>query len=61
MQGRVKRPGQSWGTVEDSHRVKRAPGLNGIMTTRGLVLSNRWDAAWPTRAEKYRKDLPLAA
>lgn len=61
MQGRVKRPGQSWGTVEDSHRVKRAPGLNGIMTTRGLVLSNRWDAAWPTHAEKYRKELPLAA
>lgn len=61
MQGRVKRPGQSWGTVEDSNRVNRAPGLNGIMTTRGLVLSDRWDTAWSTHTEKYRKERPLAA
>lgn len=57
MQARVKRPGQSWGTVEQTDQVKRTPGLNGVMTTRGLVLSERWDAAWPTHAAKYQKEL----
>jgi hypothetical protein len=61
MQGRVKRPGQSWGSVVEPDKPIRTPGLNGVMTTRGLVLSDRWDAAWPTYAAKYRKDLPLAA
>jgi hypothetical protein len=61
MQGRVKCPGQSWGTVEGSDHVKRTPGLNGVMTTRGLVLSERWDTAWPTYAAKHRKELRPAA
>ena len=61
MQGRVKRPGQSWKSVEQVDHAKRTPGLNGVMTTRGLVLSERWDAAWPTYAEKHRKKLRLAA
>jgi hypothetical protein len=61
MQGRVKRPGQSWGSVVEPDKPARTPGLNGVMTTRGLVLSDRWDAAWPAYAAKHRKDLPLAA
>lgn len=61
MQGRVKRPGQSWGAVVQPDRPMRTPGLNGVMTTRGLVLSDRWDAAWPAFAAKHRKELPLAA
>jgi hypothetical protein len=61
MQGRVKRPGQSWGSVVEPDKPARTPGLNGVMTTRGIVLSDRWDAAWPAYAAKHRKDLPLAA
>lgn len=61
MQGRVKRPGQSWGAVAKPGEPTRAPGLNGVMTTRGLVLSDRWDAAWLSHAAKFRKELPLAA
>ncbi len=62
MQGRVKRPGQSWQSVaRPDHATRRTPGLNGIMTTRGLVLSDRWDAAWPTYAATHRMELRHAA
>ena len=62
MQTRVKRPGQSWQSVEPSpNHPRRAPGLNGIMTTRGLVLSNRWDAAWDACAATHRQELRRAA
>jgi len=61
MQGRVKRPGQSWQSVVQPDQPTRTPGLNGVMTTRGLVLSDRWDAAWPTYAAKHQKGLRLAA
>lgn len=61
MQARVKRPGQSWQSVEQPDHPRRAPGLNGVMTTRGLVLSGRWDAAWDTHAAKHQRELRLAA
>jgi len=61
MQARVKRPGQSWKAVVELERPMRTPGLNGVMSTRGLVLSDRWDAAWPTYAAKHRKELRRAA
>lgn len=61
MQARVKRAAQSWGTEADSDHVNRTPGLNGVLTTRGLVLSDRWDAAWPTYAATHRKELRCAA
>jgi hypothetical protein len=61
MQARVKRPGQSWQSVDQPDHAKRTPGLNGIMTTRGLVLSERWDAAWPTYAAKHQMEPRLAA
>jgi len=61
MQGRVKRPGQSWKAVVEPDQPTRTPGLNGVMTTRGLVLSDRWDAAWPTYAASHHKELRLAA
>ena len=61
MQARVKRPGQSWKSVEQPGHARRTPGLNGVMTTRGLVLSERWDGAWPSYAAKHRKELRLAA
>jgi len=61
MQARVKRPGQSWGAVEQADHVRRTPGLNGVVTTRGLVLSDRWDSAWPAYAARHRKPLPIAA
>ena len=61
MQLRVKRPGQSWGTAEQPDGDRRAPGLHGIMTTHGLVESERWDAMWPSHAAKYRMELPIAA
>ncbi len=32
MQGRVKRPGQSWGAVVEPGEPTRTPGLNGVMT-----------------------------
>lgn len=61
MQARVKRAGQSWGTDVKPDQVSRTPGLNGVMTTRGLVLSDRWDSAWPTYAATHRKELRCAA
>jgi hypothetical protein len=61
MQARVKRPGQSWQSVEQSNHSRRAPGLNGVMTTRGLVLSDRWDPAWDAHAAKHQQDLRRAA
>ena len=62
MQARVKRAGQTWQSVAEPDSAARpAPGLNGVMTTRGLVLSDRWDAAWPTYAAKHRMELRHAA
>ena len=61
MQGRVKRPGQSWQSVERADHAKRTPGLNGVMTTRALVLSNRWDTAWSAHAASRRTESRLAA
>ncbi len=61
MQDRVKRPGQSWQSVERPGHARRTPGLNGIMTMRGLVLSDRWDSAWPAYAATHRMDTRLAA
>ncbi len=51
MQLRVKRRGQSW----------EKPGLRGILTIRGLVLSERWDAAWARYAAKHRSEVRKAA
>jgi hypothetical protein len=31
------------------------------MTTRGLVLSDRWDSAWDAHAANYQQDLKRAA
>lgn len=61
MQTRVKRPGQSWQSVEQHEHPRRAPGLHGVMTTRGLVLSDRWDAAWNAHAAKHQQNLRCAA
>lgn len=61
MQQRVKRAGQSWGSDVQPGHVTRSPGLNGVMTTRGLVLSDRWDAAWPAYAATHRTELRCAA
>lgn len=61
MQARVKRPGQSWQSVEHLNHPRRAPRLNGVMTTRGLVLSERWDAAWDAHAANHQQDLRRAA
>jgi hypothetical protein len=51
MQLRVKRRGQSWET----------PGLRGVLTLRGLVLSERWNAAWDVYAATHRKKVRRAA
>jgi hypothetical protein len=51
MQLRVKRRGQSWEPL----------GLRGILTIRGLVLSDRWDAAWNVYAAKHRAEVRRAA
>jgi hypothetical protein len=51
MQARVKRRGQSW----------EPPGLRGILTIRGLVLSERWHAAWQLYAATHRKQVRRAA
>ena len=51
MQERVKRRGQSW----------EIPGLRGILTIRGLVLSDRWDAAWKSYAATHRSEVRCAA
>jgi hypothetical protein len=61
MQGRVKRPGQSWQSVQQTDHPKRTPGLHGVMTTRALVLSNRWDAVWSAHAASHRSESRLAA
>jgi hypothetical protein len=46
MQRRVKRTGQSW----------EPRGLRGILAIRGLVLSERWPAAWKSYAATHRKE-----
>jgi hypothetical protein len=51
MQRRVKQPGQSW----------EVPGLRGVLTTRGLVLSERWATAWPTYAAAHRAEVRIAS
>jgi len=51
MQLRVKRRGQSW----------QPSGLRGILTIRGLVLSDRWDAAWNAYAATHRAVVSRAA
>lgn len=61
MQLRVKRPGQSWQSVKQPDHVLRTPGLDGVMATRGLVLSDRWDAAWPAYAATHQREPRLAA
>ena len=61
MQARVKRPGQTWQSIARPDHSRRAPGLNGIMTTRGLVLSERWDVAWDAHAANHQQDLRRAA
>lgn len=47
MQLRVKRPGMAWET----------PGLRGIMTIRGVVLSDRWAPAWNIYAARHRSEV----
>jgi hypothetical protein len=51
MQMRVKRRGQSW----------EPPGLLGVLTIRGLVLSDRWNTAWQIYAAKHRAEVRSAA
>jgi hypothetical protein len=51
MQQRVKLPGQSW----------QPRGLRGILSIRALVLSDRWDSAWPAYAAKHRSVVSKAA
>jgi len=51
MQQRVKLPGQSW----------QPRGLRGILAIRALVLSERWDSAWPAYAATHRKAVRMAA
>ena len=41
----VKRPGAAWGV----------PGLRGVMTLRGLVLSDRWSPAWAEYTASRRR------
>ena len=47
MQDRAKRKGQSWDN----------PGLCGILTLRGLALSDRWDIGWQCLAASHRIDV----
>lgn len=61
LQARVKRPGQSWQSVEQPDHAKHTPGLNGVITTRGLVLSDRWDTAWDAHAANHQQNLRRAA
>jgi hypothetical protein len=51
MQQRVKRPGQSW----------EPEGLRGTLAVRALVLSDRWDSAWPHYAAKHRETFSFSA
>lgn len=60
MQARVKRPGQAWQSAQQPDHSTRALGLNGVMTTRGLVLSDRWDTAWDAHAANHQQDLRRA-
>jgi hypothetical protein len=46
----VKRPGAAWG----------APGLRGVMTLRGLVLSDRWSSAWSQYTATRRRRVTRA-
>jgi len=50
MQQRVKLPAQSWEV-----------GLRGVLAMRGLVLSDRWLAAWQPYAAKHRRQVRIAA
>jgi hypothetical protein len=50
MQQRTKRGGQSWQS-----------GLHGILVLRGLVLSGRWEHAWPVYAATHRAEVRSAA
>ena len=50
MQIRVKRAGMRW----------RPHGLAGILAIRGLVLSRRWDVAWPSYAARFRRQVNAA-
>lgn len=47
MQQRVKRAGQSWET----------PGLQGTLSVRALVLSERWTPAWNSYAAGHRAEV----
>lgn len=47
MQQRVKLPGQSWEPC----------GLSGVLAIRGLVLSERWEAAWVPYAAEHRMEV----
>lgn len=51
MQMRVKRRGQSW----------EVPGLRGILTIRGLVLSDRWNHVWEAYAAMNRAEVRCVA
>ena len=51
MQERVKRAGQSW----------QPPGIRGVLGVRGIVLSDRWEDAWPAYAATHRRQLRRAA
>lgn len=51
MQERVKRRGQSW----------EPTGLQGVLTIRGFVLSDRWDAVWESYAATHRAEVKPAA
>ena len=51
MQQRVKRAGQSW----------QPRGLRGILALRSLVLSGRWETAWPAYAATYQEEVRCVA
>ena len=51
MQQRVKLPGQSW----------EVHGLRGVLAIRGLVLSDRWEAAWVPYAAEHRMEVCATA
>jgi hypothetical protein len=51
MQERVKRRGQSW----------EPTGLRGVLTIRGFVLSDCWDAVWESYASERRGEVSRVA
>lgn len=51
MQQRVKLPAQSW----------EPRGLRGVLATRALTLSERWETAWPSYAATHRREVRAAA